>query len=59
METMQMRALRAATGGVQEGRMQNEGAARGDKPLQNARNTEKAKPVRNDRQRRQIGLIKG
>jgi hypothetical protein len=52
-----MRALRAATGGVQEGRMQNEGAARGDKPLQNARNTEKAKPVRNDRRSSQIGLI--
>jgi hypothetical protein len=39
--------------------MQNEGAAGADKPLQNARNTEKAKPVRNDRQPRQIGLIKG
>ena len=42
----------------EECRMQNEGAARGDKPLQNARNTEKAKPVRNDRQPSQIGHAK-
>jgi len=55
METIQMRALRAATGGVQEGRMQNgelippsswpspprEGGPRGHRGMRNGRNDEK------------------